>query len=243
MLISPLGDYLQQNKLQRKVTFLEDCVGDDVETACASPADGAVILLENLRFHAAEEGSRKNAAGTKVTNNQGRRFCETPGGYIQCHVDVCPAQEKADAKDVAAFRQSLSKLGDIYGNDVLCAVMVAQAHILVFSRLQSTMPSALLIALTAPWWASTCRPRWLASFSRRSLTTLVRPLMTQSAPLSPSSAVPRCVCSTSVAHPASVELTCQPMHPQVSDKILLIENLLDQVDEMIIGKCQSSKNL
>ena len=73
MLISPLGDYLQQNKLQRKVTFLEDCVGDDVETACASPADGAVILLENLRFHAAEEGSRKNAAGTKVTNNQGRR--------------------------------------------------------------------------------------------------------------------------------------------------------------------------
>ena len=49
-----------------------------------------------------------------------------------------------------------------------------------------------------------------------------------------------CVCSTSVAHPASVELTHQPMHPQVSDKILLIENLLDQVDEMIIGKCQAA---
>ena len=50
----------------RKVQFLSDCVGEEVEAACADPAPGSVILLENLRFHAAEEGSCKDAAGNKV---------------------------------------------------------------------------------------------------------------------------------------------------------------------------------
>lgn len=50
----------------RDVTFLKDCVGSEVEAACASPADGSVILLENLRFHVAEEGKGKDASGNKV---------------------------------------------------------------------------------------------------------------------------------------------------------------------------------
>jgi 3-phosphoglycerate kinase len=37
--------------LGRPVTFLDDCVGPAVEAACAGPAPGSVILLENLRFH------------------------------------------------------------------------------------------------------------------------------------------------------------------------------------------------
>ena len=32
------------------MTFLADCVGPDVEKACENPAQGSVILLENLRF-------------------------------------------------------------------------------------------------------------------------------------------------------------------------------------------------
>lgn len=50
----------------RDVTFLKDCVGGEVESACADPAAGSVILLENLRFHVAEEGKGKDAAGNKV---------------------------------------------------------------------------------------------------------------------------------------------------------------------------------
>ena len=46
--------------------FLKDCVGPDVEKACADPAAGSVILLENLRFHVAEEGKGKDASGNKV---------------------------------------------------------------------------------------------------------------------------------------------------------------------------------
>lgn len=42
--------------LKRPVTFLNDCVGPEVEAACAKLASGAVVLLENLRFHKEEEG-------------------------------------------------------------------------------------------------------------------------------------------------------------------------------------------
>ena len=35
--------------LGRDISFLGDCVGAEVEAACASPAQGSVILLENLR--------------------------------------------------------------------------------------------------------------------------------------------------------------------------------------------------
>jgi len=48
---------------------LEDCVGPDVEAACANPAEGTVILLENLRFHVEEEGKGVDAAGAKVHIN------------------------------------------------------------------------------------------------------------------------------------------------------------------------------
>jgi phosphoglycerate kinase len=76
--------------LGRPVTFLADCVGPAVEAACASPAPGSVILLENLRFHIEEEGKVKLEDGTS---------------------------KKADPAAVAAFRSSLSRLGDVYIND------------------------------------------------------------------------------------------------------------------------------
>jgi phosphoglycerate kinase len=76
--------------LGRPVTFLGDCVGEAVEAACAGAAPGSVILLENLRFHIEEEGKVKLDDGTS---------------------------RKADPAAVAAFRASLSKLGDVYVND------------------------------------------------------------------------------------------------------------------------------
>jgi len=76
--------------LGRPVTFLEGCVGPAVEAACANLVPGTVVLLENLRFHIEEEGKIKNEDGTST---------------------------KADPAAVAAFRASLSKLGDVYVND------------------------------------------------------------------------------------------------------------------------------
>ena len=54
------------HNLSRDVLFLKDCVGPEVEKACADPVAGSVILLENLRFHVEEEGKGKDASGNKV---------------------------------------------------------------------------------------------------------------------------------------------------------------------------------
>ncbi|KAJ9495387.1 phosphoglycerate kinase [Exophiala xenobiotica] len=76
--------------LGKNVTFTNDCVGPEVEETVNKASGGQVILLENLRFHAEEEGSSKDADGKKV---------------------------KADKADVDKFRKGLTALGDIYIND------------------------------------------------------------------------------------------------------------------------------
>ena len=36
--------------------MLKDCSGAEVEAACADPAPGSIIVLENMRWNVAEEG-------------------------------------------------------------------------------------------------------------------------------------------------------------------------------------------
>ncbi|MCJ1400168.1 phosphoglycerate kinase [Xylographa trunciseda] len=76
--------------LGKKVIFTDDCVGKEVEETVNKASDGQIILLENLRFHAEEEGSSKDAEGKKV---------------------------KADKEKVHEFRKGLTALGDVYIND------------------------------------------------------------------------------------------------------------------------------
>jgi phosphoglycerate kinase len=76
--------------LGKPVKFVPNCSGPEAEAACAKLQPGDVVLLENLRFHLEEEGKAKNEDGSSV---------------------------KADPAKVAAFRASLSKLGDVYIND------------------------------------------------------------------------------------------------------------------------------
>ncbi len=87
--LKPVAEALQK-LLGRPVQFLNDCVGAEVEAACAKAQPGEVILLENLRFHIEEEGKVKLEDGSKL---------------------------KADPEKVKAFRASLTKLGDVYIND------------------------------------------------------------------------------------------------------------------------------
>ena len=87
--LQPIATELEK-LLGKPVTFLDDCVGASVEAACAKLAPGSVVLLENLRFHIEEEGKVKLEDGTS---------------------------KKADPAAVAAFRASLTKLGDVFVND------------------------------------------------------------------------------------------------------------------------------
>ncbi|KOB77115.1 Phosphoglycerate kinase [Operophtera brumata] len=63
--LKPVAEELKK-LLSRDITFLADCVGAEVEVACADPPVGSVILLENLRFHVEEEGKGIDASGAKV---------------------------------------------------------------------------------------------------------------------------------------------------------------------------------
>ncbi|MEC8043733.1 MAG: phosphoglycerate kinase [Verrucomicrobiota bacterium] len=53
MSLAPVGPILA-DKLGAPVTFLDECVGEDVEEAVSNLQDGQVVLLENLRFHQGE---------------------------------------------------------------------------------------------------------------------------------------------------------------------------------------------
>jgi hypothetical protein len=46
--LAPVAKALE-GLINKPVTFLSDCVGPQVEAACANPAPGSVILLENVR--------------------------------------------------------------------------------------------------------------------------------------------------------------------------------------------------
>ena len=63
--LAPVAKALQ-GLVGKPVTFLSDCCGADVEAACADPAPGSIILLENLRFYVEEEGKGVNEAGEKA---------------------------------------------------------------------------------------------------------------------------------------------------------------------------------
>merc|ERR1719507_316425 len=87
--LAPVAKCLE-GKLSKPVIFLKDCVGAEVETACADPAPGSVILLENCRFHVEEEGKGVDKDGNKI---------------------------KADAEKTKEFRASIAKLADIFCSD------------------------------------------------------------------------------------------------------------------------------
>jgi phosphoglycerate kinase len=50
------------------VAFADDCIGPAADTAVAAMADGAVLLLENLRFHAGEEANDAAFAAALASN-------------------------------------------------------------------------------------------------------------------------------------------------------------------------------
>jgi phosphoglycerate kinase len=159
--LKPVVEVLEK-ALGKKVTFLDDCVGQEVEQRCEKASGGEVILLENLRFHVEEEGSGVDKEGKKV---------------------------KAKEEDVKKFRDSLTKLGDIFVNDAF-----GTAH-----RAHSSMVGVNLT-------------RVAGFLMKKELDYFAQAL-------------------ESPKHPFLAILG----GAKVSDKIKLIENMLDKVDEMIIA--------
>ncbi|XP_013106761.1 phosphoglycerate kinase [Stomoxys calcitrans] len=160
--MAPVAEELKK-LLGKDVTFLNDCVGAEVEEKCKDPPAGSVILLENVRFYVEEEGKGVDASGAKV---------------------------KADPAKVKAFRESLAKLGDVYVNDAFGTAH--RAHSSMMGEGFEKRAAGLLLN------------KELKYFSQ-ALDNPPRPFL-------------------AILGGA-----------KVADKIQLIENLLDKVNEMIIG--------
>ena len=153
--------------LGTKVQFLDDCVGPEVEKACSAESlkPGSVVLLENVRFHLEEEGSIKDEKTGKTT-------------------------AEAKPEDVKKFRESLSKLGDIFVNDAFGT----------FHRSHSSMVGVTLETRATGFLVK----KELEAFDKV-LANPERPVL-------------------AILGGA-----------KVSDKVKMIEHLLDNVDEMIVG--------
>jgi len=157
--LKPAVDVLKE-QLKHDIIFLDDCVGPEVEKACANPVHGSVILLENLRFHPEEEG-----AG--VVNGK---------------------KMKPSDEEVKKFRESLTKLGDIFVNDAFGTAHRAHSSMV---GVNLTRVSGFLMKKELEYFA-------------KALEKAEKPFL-------------------AILGGA-----------KVSDKIKLIEHMLDRVDEMII---------
>ena len=120
--LAPVAAELQK-LLGQDVEFLSDCVGPDVEKAVNSAKEGQVFLLENLRFHIEEEGSKK-VDGEKI---------------------------KASKEDVEKFRKGLTALADVYVNDAFGTAHRAHSSMVGFELPQRA--SGFLMAKELEYFA------------------------------------------------------------------------------------------
>jgi len=162
--LKPIAEKLGEI-MGKPVTFLADCVGADIEAACADPAPGSIIVLENMRFYAEEEG--------KGVKEDGEKF-------------------KPSEEEVATFRESLAKLGDVYICDAFGTAHRAHSSMV---GLQGKMPcvSGLLVAKELQAFAKVLDPE----LKKTPLTSIVG-------------------------------------GAKISDKVLVINNLIDVSDNIII---------
>lgn len=180
--LKPVAEKLGE-LLGKPVTFLPDCVGSDVESACADPAPGSVIVLENMRFYAEEEGKgcrhEEGCPGAKCAK-------KAPSKGDNCE------KFKPSADEVAAFRASLAKLGDMYVCDAFGTAHRAHSSMV---GMQGKMPcvSGLLVAKELEAFSKVLDPE----LKKTPLTAIVG-------------------------------------GAKISDKVLVIDNLIDKSDNIII---------
>lgn len=98
---------LVEQLVGKAVTLASDCIGPVVEAQTRALHDGDIMLLENVRFHAEEEG--------KVTRGEG----ESEESYTARKAEMKAAQRK--------MAEGLAKLGDCYVNDAFGAAHRAHA--------------------------------------------------------------------------------------------------------------------
>ena len=108
--LAPIAERLGE-LLGKGVVFAKDCVGPAAESTVAALGDGECCLLENLRFHKAEQIKDKAASGDAVLKRE---------------------------KDT--FAQGLASLGDVYVNDAFGTCHRDNASMLTVPQMMAEKP-------------------------------------------------------------------------------------------------------
>jgi phosphoglycerate kinase len=85
--LAPVAKKLQE-LLERDVVFANDCVGADAEAKSKALADGGVLLLENVRFHAEEEKNDEGFSKQLAALCDGVFVCDAFGSAHRAHASV-----------------------------------------------------------------------------------------------------------------------------------------------------------
>jgi phosphoglycerate kinase len=94
------------------VAFAADCIGETASTAVAALADGGVLLLENLRFHAGEEqNDAEFAAGLAALAEV--YVDDAFGAAHRAHASVAAVADLLPAAAGYLLRRELEVLGDL----------------------------------------------------------------------------------------------------------------------------------
>ena len=108
--LAPIAERLGE-LLGKGVAFAKDCVGPAAESTVAALEDGECCLLENLRFHKAEQIKDKAAA-----------------------------QDAALRREKDAFAKGLASLGDVYVNDAFGTCHRDNASMLTVPQMMAEKP-------------------------------------------------------------------------------------------------------
>ncbi|MDR1672464.1 MAG: phosphoglycerate kinase [Bacteroidales bacterium] len=158
----------------KPVLFADDCMGESAKTKAAALKAGEILLLENLRFYAEEEGKPRLA---ETATDEEKKAAK--------------AELKPKQKD---FAKQLASYADVYVNDAFGTAHRAHA-------------STALIADSFP-----VENKMFGYLINSELAAMDKVLNSNEKPF------------TAIMGGA-----------KVSDKILIIENLLDRVQNLIIG--------
>ena len=166
---------LSKNLGGKKILFADDCMGESAKTMSAALKPGEILLLENLRFYAEEEGK--------------------PRGLAEDATD----EEKAEAKKVIKASQKkfvaqLAGYADVYVNDAFGTAHRAHASTALIADHFSTENKMFGFLINSELKAM-----------------------------------------DKVLNEAHAPFTAIMGGAKVSDKIMLIENLLNRVQNLIIG--------
>ncbi|MDE0837799.1 MAG: phosphoglycerate kinase [Kiritimatiellae bacterium] len=111
--------------LGKPITFADDCVGAEVEAQAQQLQAGEVLLLENLRFHAEEEGK------ASVTDDASAD-------------DIAAAKADMKARQ-RTFSEQLARLGDVYVDDAFGTAHRAHASMAGVTEFMQESVSGFLL--------------------------------------------------------------------------------------------------